>query len=99
MSAVNFSINLPVGCCPLVADPTSGNVGDVYFNTTTNRLRECTSTTPTWSDVGGGGGNGVPITMASNFTLPANTQILFRIPITIGSFSIIGGAGSVLVGV
>lgn len=41
----------------------------------------------------------VPVVMTSDLTLPANSQVLFRIPITIGSFRVVGGAGSYLVGV
>jgi hypothetical protein len=96
--AVNFQVDLPVGCCPLAADPTSGNVGDVYFNTTTNRLRECTSNSPTWSDVGGGSGV-MPIIMTQNLTLSSPGQYLFRIPINLGSYTIIAGSGAVLVGI
>lgn len=41
----------------------------------------------------------VPVVLTSDYTLPVDSQTLFRIPITLGSFRIIGGAGSNLVGV
>jgi hypothetical protein len=47
----------------------------------------------------GGGSAAVPVVMTANLTLPADTQTLFRVPITIGPFRIIGGSGSILVGV
>jgi hypothetical protein len=40
-----------------------------------------------------------PTTMTANFTLAVSTQTLFRQPIVIGPFSVIGAAGSSLIGV
>jgi hypothetical protein len=36
----------------LSSDPTSGRVGEIYYNTTLNSLRLCTSSLPTWTNVG-----------------------------------------------
>jgi hypothetical protein len=40
-----------------------------------------------------------PVVMSKNFTIPAQSQVLFKVPITMGSYQIIGGAGSILAGV
>jgi hypothetical protein len=48
---------------------------------------------------GGGGGTTTPTLMTANLTIAQNTQMLFRYPITVGSFQIIAGSDAVLVGV
>ena len=40
----------------LSADPSSGSVGDIYFNTTAGQVKVCTNATgPVWSTMGGSG--------------------------------------------
>lgn len=46
-----------------------------------------------------GGGATTPVVMSADLTIATQTQMLFRIPITVGSFRVIGTAGSYLVGV
>jgi hypothetical protein len=46
-----------------------------------------------------GSAGSVPVVMTQNLALAADTQTLFHVPITIGSYQIVGAAGSVLVGV
>lgn len=45
------------------------------------------------------GAPATPVVMSADLTLATQTQMLFRIPITVGSFKVNGAAGSYLVGV
>ena len=39
----------------LATDPVLGRIGEIYWNTTSNKPRMCTNDSPvTWSDIGGG---------------------------------------------
>ncbi len=51
------------------------------------------------SSSGAGSGQSVPVVLHSNLTLAADTQTLYAIPLTLGSYRVIAGAGAYLVGV
>lgn len=79
----------------LPADPINPPVaGDIYYNTTLGAVRLFSTL---WATVGGS--SGTPTTMSADFTVAANTQVLFRQPIVLGSHSIVAGSGATLIGV
>jgi len=54
----------------LASDPLTGRVGEMYYNTTTNTIRICTSTAPTWGGLTGGANNAL-----SNLTSPTAVNV------------------------
>lgn len=56
----------------LAADPVQGRVGEIYYNTSTNSLRVCISSSPLlWKSLGSGGGVTVDLYDPISTTLPS----------------------------
>jgi hypothetical protein len=93
---------MPIGeSIDFVAGPSStGTISDI---TSTNGSIIVTNPTGPTVDLAVNpsveGMQATPTTMTMNFTIPANSQVLFRQPIIMGSFQIIAGADSALIGV
>lgn len=77
----------------LVVDPTTA----VLYRATQAGTK--TSWVVAGTSGGGGSGQSVPVVLKADLDLAADTQTLFGIPITLGSYQVVGAAGSYLVGV